>query len=77
MPWGKRPVEPPIVTMCARKQRFAVEATAQKAANKMRDKGSVVYVYPCQICNGWHITGMSPEEFAKQYLHRESREIDP
>lgn len=46
-----------IVGSCSRKQRYSDEFGARAAGQLFGTKSNIkLYVYPCNLCKGWHIT---------------------
>lgn len=58
---SKAPREPgarySVVRGCKSKRRYPSEKFAEKVARRAtRQRGLALRVYPCPLCQGWHIT---------------------
>lgn len=46
-----------IVSGCERKQRYSDEFGARAAGQVFGERSQIkLYVYPCKLCRGWHLT---------------------
>lgn len=45
-----------MTTTCERKNRYATEGLARKAAQRQsRESADVIAAYACEDCGGWHL----------------------
>ena len=58
------PIEDLYLNGCARKTRYKTPEAAGRGAESAHSKGSIdkLRVYPCQFCQGFHLTHTTLEE---------------